>query len=493
MKHTILFALQFLVFRRPQRHATGLCRGIVSRLWRGLAQASAVALVAAFPVMNTFAGDAVADARVHSATLENGLEVWVKVDSRAPVAVSMLWYKVGSIDETNGTTGVAHVLEHLMFRGTEAVPAGEFARQIAEVGGQSNAFTASDYTGYHEQLHKSRLELALKLEADRMANLKFDAAEFTKELRVVMEERRQRVDDSPRATVFEQLNAALYVAHPYRAPVVGWMSDLENMQLRDAQEWYRTWYAPNNAVLVVAGDVDPQEVFALAKKYFGPIPQRTLPARKPQTEPQQRGVRRIVVKAPASMPSVALAYHAPSLKDVESDWEPYALSILAGVLDGHAAARLERELVVRARVAHSVSASYDGLRRGPGVFYIGLTPAPDKTVDEVEQAWREQLELLINEGVSDSELQRVKAQVIASQVYSEDSVYGQASRIGRMRALGFPSDAAEIFTVKLRQVTPERVRQVARKYLVEDQLTVAVLQPQAPSSADPVQGEARIQ
>jgi len=359
---------------------------------------------------------------VYSRTLENGLEVFVKVDKRAPVVVNMVWYRAGGVDETSGTTGVAHVLEHMMFQGTQRYGPGEFARMISEVGGRSNAFTASDYTGYFQELHKSNLELALRLEADRMVNLNLDEQEFRKELRVVMEERRQRVDDNPRAMVFERLNAAMYVAHPYRQPVVGWMSDLGSMQLSDARAWYETWYAPNNAVLVIAGDVDPERVFELAEKYFGPIAARPLPPRKPQLEPEQKGIRRIVVKAPARMPAVTLAYHAPRLDNVKSDWEPYALSILAGVLDGYSAARLERELVSKTRVANSVSSDYDGLRRGPGAFYVSFTPGQGKTVEDVEHAWREQLAQLIAEGVSDDELRRVKSQVVASQVYSQDSV-----------------------------------------------------------------------
>ena len=432
--------------------------------------------LAPFPGSVLNAADAPA---VRSRTLENGLEVFVKIDHRAPVAVSMVWYRAGAVDETNGTTGVAHVLEHMMFQGTQRIGPGEFAQKIAEVGGRSNAFTSSDYTGYYQELHKSNLELALSLEADRMANLNLDEAEFQKELRVVMEERRQRVDDNPQAMVYERLNAAMYLAHPYRQPVVGWMSDLENMRLSDARAWYQHWYAPNNAVLVVAGDVEPDHVFKLAEKYFGPIQARPLPVRKPQLEPEQKGIRRIVVKAQAHMPSLTMAYHTPSLRDIESDWEPYALSILAGVLDGYSAARLEREMVKNTRVANSVSSDYDGLRRGPGAFFVSFTPGQGKTVDDVEQAWREQLALLIANGVTDDELSRVKSQVVAGQVYSQDSVYGQAARIGRMRSLGLPYDAATSITQKLRQVTAEQVQAVASKYLVDDRLTVAVLEPQA--------------
>ena len=464
-----LFHSSVLTPARSDRKQVQSCRR-----WRAIG----VILLMTLPLVFLAPAGHAADASVHSKILENGLEVFVKVDNRAPVAVSMVWYRAGGMDETSGTTGVAHVLEHMMFQGTVETAPGEFARTIAEVGGRSNAFTAADYTGYFQELHKSNLELALRLEADRMANLNLDDQEFAKELRVVMEERRQRVDDNPRAMVFERLSAAMYVAHPYRQPVVGWMSDLENMQLSDAREWYDSWYAPNNAILVVAGDVNPQAVFSLAEKYFGPIKARPLPLRKPQTEPEQTGIRRVTVKAPARLPSMTMAYHAPRLADVHGDWEPYALSILAGVLDGYAAARLERELVRNARVANSVSSDYDGLRRGPGVFYVSFTPANGKTVEDVELAWREQLALLIDEGVSDEELRRVKSQVVASQVYSQDSVYGQASRIGRMRSLGLPYDAATSITQRLREVTAEQVQAVAQKFLVDDKLTVSVLEPQ---------------
>jgi len=262
------------------------------------------------------------------------------------------------------------------------------------------------------------------------------------------------------------------------------MSDLKSMELSDARAWYDNWYVPNNAVLVVAGDVDPDAVFGLAEKYFGPIEARSLPVRKPQTEPEQRGVRRIVVKGQVHIPEVTLAYRVPSLKDVENDQDPYALSVLAGVLDGYSAARLEREMVKRSRVANSVSSDYDGLRRGPGAFYVSFTPGQGKTVEDVEKAWREQLALLIKDGVTEQELRTVKAQVIAAQVYSEDSIYDQASRIGRMRSIGLPADAASTITAKLRQVSAEQVIDVAKKYLIDDRLTVAELEPEPAANAE---------
>jgi len=411
-------------------------------------------------------------------TLDNGLKVIVKEDHRSPTVVSMVWYRAGSMDEVSGTTGVAHVLEHMMFKGTQKVPVGEFSRTIARAGGRDNAFTSRDYTAYHQQLHKSKLPLALELEADRMANLLLSEEEFSKEIRVVMEERRMRTDDDAHGQVAEQMMAAVYMVHPYRTPVVGWMNDLANMRVKDARNWYDTWYVPNNATLVVAGDVEAEDVFALAEKFFGPIPSRPLPDRKPQAEPKQSGVKRLTVKAPGELPYVLMAYHVPTLHDPGNDWEPYALSVLNGVLDGYDAARLNRELVKTSRIANGAGASYDAVNRGEGLFYLDGTPAEGRSVAEIEEALRAQVARVVDEGISEQELRRVKAQVTASQVFSQDSVYYQAMRIGMLETIGIPHETADLQVRKLQEVTAEQVREVARKYLVDDNLTVAVLDPQ---------------
>jgi zinc protease len=410
--------------------------------------------------------------------LANGMTVIVKEDHRSPVAVSMVWYRAGSMDEVSGTTGVAHMLEHMMFKGTTRMPAGEFSRAIARAGGRENAFTSRDYTAYYQQLHKSRLPLAIELEADRMVNLAFAEREFANESKVVMEERRSRTDDDAHSQLYEQLMATIYTEHPYRSPIIGWMNDLQNMRLADARAWYENWYAPNNATLVVAGDVVPDEVFGLAEKYFGPIPARTLPVRKPQSEPRQRGIKRITVKAPAELPYLVMAYHAPVLRDVENDREPYALFVLNGILDGNDASRLNHELVRKARVANSTGSSYDLINRGPSLFFLDGVPAEGKSVADVEAALREQVRVLVEQGVSDDELLRVKAQVTASQVYARDSVYYQAMRIGMLQTVGLPFDSSDLQVKKLRDVTADEVREVARKYLIDDNLTIAVLDPQ---------------
>jgi zinc protease len=394
------------------------------------------------------------------------------------VVVSQVWYRAGSVDEFNGTTGVAHVLEHMMFKGTKKVPAGQFSRLVAAAGGRENAFTSHDYTVYFQQLEKSRLELSMKLEADRMANLRLTAEEFAKEIQVVMEERRWRTDDKPQSLVGEQFMSAALQAHPYSRPVIGWMNDLEHMTVEDARTWYRGWYAPNNATLVVVGDVDPKQVFKLAQKYFGPLKARKLAERKPQAEPEQKGERRVVVKAPAKLPYLIMGYPAPSLRDVQGDWEPYALEILAGVLDGNASSRLNRNLVRRDRLAVDISAGYDIINRGPAMFTFDGTPSEGSSVEDLELAIRGEIDNLKDNGVTEEELQRVKAQVIAADVYKRDSMFYQAMEIGQMESTGLSWKALKEYPKRLQAVTAEQVQAVARKYLDDDKLTVATLDPQ---------------
>jgi zinc protease len=415
---------------------------------------------------------------LYERTLGNGLRVIVMEDHRAPTVASMVWYRAGSMDESAGTTGVAHVLEHMMFKGTRSNPGDTFSRTIAAAGGRDNAFTSKDYTAYFQQLHKSRLPKALELEADRMHELVLSDEEFAKEIRVVMEERRLRTDDQPRALLYEQMMSVAYTGSPYRWPIVGWMNDLENMTAEDAREWYRRWYAPNNAALVVVGDVAPEAVFAVAERRFGPIPPRALPARKPQSEPPQRGTKRVKVKGPGELPYLLMGWHAPVIRDVAADWEPYALQVLVGVLDGSDAARLDTRLVKQERLAVSAGASFDAINRGPGMFFMDAVPAPGRDVNELEQALRTEIRKVVEQGVQDDELQRVKAQVIASQVFQRDSMFYQAMQIGMLHTVGLPFDAGDTLARKLREVTAEQVREVARRYLVDDSLTVAVLEPQ---------------
>ena len=418
-------------------------------------------------------------------TLANGMRVIVKTDRRAPVVVSMVWYKVGSVDEVNGVTGVAHVLEHMMFKGTKGNPKADFSKIVAAAGGRDNAFTSRDYTGYFQTIQKSQLPLMFKLEADRMVNTLITQEEFSKEIKVVMEERRMRTDDRARSVVYEQLMAAALLAHPYRIPTVGWMNDLENMRAEDARAFYEKWYAPNNATLVVVGDVSHDEVFKLAQEHFGMHKTKTLPQRKPQDEPPQTGIRRIRVKAPAEQPYMLMAYRAPQLIDAGKDWEPYALDMLASVLDGNGASRFSRELIRGTQIASSVDASYDGVGRGPGFFYFSGVPTAGKSLDQLEQAVRGEVKKIIDDGVTEDELKRIKAQVIAARVYERDSMFSQARQIGSMETIGFSHKVIDVMTEKLKAVTAEQVREVAQKYLIDDALTVAYLDPQPVGESKP--------
>jgi zinc protease len=409
--------------------------------------------------------------------LKNGMKIIVKEDHRSPTAVHMVWYKVGSMDEVNGTTGVAHVLEHMMFKGTKTLKPGEFSRRVAAVGGRENAFTGKDYTAYYQQIDRTRLEDVMKLEADRMANLALSDKEFSPEIRVIMEERRWRTDDKAAALLYEALYATAYVAHPYRRPIIGWMSDLEQMTADDARQWYRRWYAPNNATMIVAGDVDAKKVRQLAEKYFGHIPEKVIPITRPQEEPQQRGVRRVIVKAPAENPIVALAYKVPALRDVEKDDDVYALDVLEAVLDGYDNARLGAKLVRTDRVANSVSANYSPIARGPALFVVSGMPAKGVSAEELERRLRMEIERIADEGVVEQELHRVKTQLIASQIYKRDSVYEQATEIGSMEMAGVSQANIDRVIERLKAVTAEQVQAVAKKYFGEDALTIATLVP----------------
>lgn len=420
-----------------------------------------------------------AQAAVEEFKLKNGLKIIVQEDHRSPVVVSQVWYRAGSIDEVNGKTGVAHVLEHMMFKGTRKVPAGQFSRLIAAAGGKENAFTSSDYTCYFQQLEKSHLPLSFRLEADRMANLQLTKVEFDKEIKVVMEERRWRTEDKPQAMVNEAFQGVIYRAHPYSRPVVGFMNDLENMSYEDAREWYQTWYAPNNATLVVVGDVKAKEVYRLAEQYFGKLKPKVLPMRKPQVEPVQIGERSLIVKAPAKQSYLLMGYHVPALKNPQQDWEPYALEVLAGVLSGNPAARLNQRLVRETQLAVDVSAGYDILTRGrSSLFELDGTPSEGKTVAELKAALLAQIEKVKESGVTTEELDRVKAGVIAADVYQRDSMFYQAMQIGTVESIGFSWKILDEYPAKLRAVTPEQVQAVAKKYLLQDNLTTATLDPQ---------------
>ncbi|WP_231379644.1 pitrilysin family protein [Polaromonas sp. CG_9.11] len=457
-----------------------------------------------------------APAPVEQFTLANGLTVIVKPDHRAPTVAHMLWVRVGSMDEVDGTSGVAHVLEHMMFKGTPTVKAGEFSRRVAALGGQENAFTGRDNTGYYQQIPASRLEDVMRLEADRFAHSQWADDEFKREIEVVKEERRMRTEESPHAMLQEQASAVTFLASPYRRPIVGWMSDLDAMTPGDVRSFYQRWYVPANAALVVAGDVEVAQVRKLAEKYYGAIAARPVPERKPRTEPEQAGLRRIDLKAPASQAYVSMAFKVPKLSAADlapvsgaaspassptlaTSRDALALTVLSAVLDGYSGARLERALVQGqsgGRVADGAGASSGLFGRGPQLFTLYGVPAAGKTTQQVADALRQQVAVVARDGVSQAELQRVKTQWVASETYKLDSVFSQARELGSNWVQGLPLDASARLIAQLRTVTTGEVQAVAGKYFGDDQMTLSTLLPQpldpnrkprpasAPSSGD---------
>jgi zinc protease len=427
---------------------------------------------------------------VEQFTLANGMTVIVKPDRRAPTVAHMLWVRVGSIDEVDGTSGVAHALEHMMFKGTPSVKPGEFSRRVAALGGRENAFTSRDNTGYYQQIPAARLEDVMKLEADRFANNQWADDEFRREIEVVKEERRSRTEESPRAQLYEQAAAVMFVASPYRRPIVGWMSDLDAMTPNDVREFHKRWYVPANAAVVIAGDVDVAVARRLAEKYYGGIAARPVPARKPRAEPDQLGVRRLDWKAPASQGYVDLSFKVPRLDAADlagatpaapgsAGREALALTVLSAVLDGYSGARLDRALVQgEGRVADSAGASNGLLGRGPQVFSLSGIPASGKTSQQVVDALRREVAVVAKDGVSEAELNRVKTQWVASETYKLDSVFSQARELGSNWVLGLPLDASAKLIAALRTVTSAEVQAVAAKYFGDDQMTMATLLPQ---------------
>lgn len=436
-----------------------------------------------------FVGASVAQAiepvKVHEHQLDNGLKILVQVDNRSPIVVQQVWYKVGSSYEAGGKTGLSHVLEHMMFKGTERFKPGEFSEIVASNGGRENAFTSRDYTAYFQTVAKDRLPLMMEMEADRMQGLMLDEKEFKKEVEVVKEERRSRTDDKPRSMLFEQFVATAFLANPKRNPVIGWRSDLNSMAVDDLATWYQRWYAPNNATLVIVGDVDPEEVFKLAETHYGPQKRIDIKPIKPQYEIAQKGQRQIRVQTEAKLPYLLMGYKTPVLIEDTKSWEPYALTVLAGVLDGGASARFADRLVRGSQIASNAGAGYDMFDRGGGLFIMDGTPVNGTSIEALQTALLEQVKLIQTEGVDADELERVKVNAVAGDVYERDSVFYQAMKLGTLETIGLGYQVLDGYLDKIRAVTPEQVQIVAKKYLQASGLTVAILDPL------PLNGEGR--
>lgn len=423
----------------------------------------------------------------HERQLANGLTVLIREDHRAPIVVCQLWYRVGSSYERPGITGISHALEHMMFKGTRRYPGNTFSRTIAEQGGRDNAFTGRDYTAYFQTLERSRLEICLQLEADRMSNLVLDESDFAREIEVVKEERRLRTEDNPRAYTWEAARAAAFQTSPYRQPIIGWMSDLEGLRLKQLRSWYYRYYGPNNAALVIAGDVQPEAVWPLVEKHYGSLAAIPLPQHTPLPERRQSGSKRVVIERPARVPWLTMLYKVPSLVALPpaETWEPYALEVLVAILSWGDSARLPSRLIRDQQLAATVQASYSMLRRLPGLLSLSGAPAAGHTPLTLELALRREIQDLQENLVTPAELRRVKAQVISSEIYEQDSLFHQATILGTLAAIGLDWRVSEDYTRRIQAVTVEQVRAVARRYLVDERLTVAELRPLADETGAP--------
>jgi zinc protease len=416
-----------------------------------------------------------------SSTLDNGLQVVVVPNHRIPAVVQMVWYKVGAADDPLGKSGVAHFLEHLMFKGTAAVPPGEFAASIARNGGRDNAFTTQDYTAFHETIARDRLDLVMRLEADRMTGLVLDDKVVLPERDVVLEERRMRIDNEPATLLGEQLRAALYLHHPYRNPTIGWPHEIRLLGTADALASYRKWYAPNNAILVIAGDVDLAEARPLAEQYFAAIPSQALPVRARVQEPPHHAAARLEMKsARAAQPQWNRSYLAPSYRAGETT-QAYPLQVLAEILGGGAGSRLHKTLVLDRSLALSAGAHYSPSTIDLTAFGLYATPKPGVSVSDLEAAIDGELRRLVRDGVESDEVRRAKERMQAASVYARDSLSGPANIIGAGLAIGQSLDEVEAWPDRIGQVTSAEVDAAARAVLVERNSATGVLLPEPTS------------
>lgn len=394
-------------------------------------------------------------------SLGNGMQVLVIPDTRAPVVTQMLWFKVGAVDDPAGISGMAHFFEHIMFRGTKKVPGEGFTQAIARNGGESNAFTFYDYTAYYEQIAKDRLALAMQLESDRLANLDLSDANVATEREIVMEERRMRTDNDPQALMGEQMNAALHLSHPYGRPVVGWMEELRHIDRATATDFYRRHYAPNNAILVVAGDVTAEEVRVLAQRHYGALPARPLALRAENSNPPRLAETRLrMTRSDAKVPILSRTYRVPSYATAQPG-RAEALEALAQSLGGDQTALLYRVLVEQRKLATEAGASYDGWRRDMGEFTVYAVPRPGVTLENLERAMDQVLASAAAAPPKGPELDRAKTQLVAAVTFRRDSQYQMASAYGQALTIGLTVDDVEDWPRRIRAVGPNAVRAAA--------------------------------
>ena len=413
-----------------------------------------------------------------SFTLENGLQVVVIENSRAPIVMQMLWYRVGAADEEPGESGLAHFLEHLLFKGTRTTEPGEFSRTISRIGGRDNAFTSYDYTAYFQRVAAHELETIMRLEADRMHNLVLTDDVVLPERDVVLEERRSRTDNSPAAQLREQVRRALYLNHPYGRPVIGWMSEIKKLTTEKALAFYRKHYSPGNAMLIIAGDATFEQVKALARKYYGPIPTRAVPPRVRPKEPPHRAARRVVLSnARVNLPSLSRTYLAPSYASGESRYA-YPLEILAQVLGGGSTSRLYRKLVVERGIASGAGAWYSGDGLDYGEFGVYASPKAGGDIGTLETALFEELEAALREGFRAEDVARAKKLISAQAIYARDGLRAGPNAFGQAFTQGQTIADVENWPERISAVTPEQVMEAARAVLDERKSVTGILLPE---------------
>jgi len=454
-------------------------------IWPTIHYTSSTCLLAALLVLTQGTPSRAADRHEH--ILSNGMKVLLVEVPKAPVATVQVWYKVGSRNEMMGRAGLSHMLEHMMFKGTAKYPKGSFSRIIRKNGGIDNAFTSQDFTAYFENLAADRVELALELEADRMQGLILDNNEFQTEREVVKEERRLRTEDDPQGALVEALFAQAFFSHPYHWPVIGWFADLDAMSLDDLQRHYDTFYSPNNATLIVVGDIKADALLPTIKHLFEPIPKGPSPKQAISVEPEQRGERRFLLKREAQVPFVMMGFRVPNYSSEDS----YALDILESILSHGKSSRLYQSLVYDQKNSLAVGAEYSLLQTDPSLFYFYSLASPGAKVEAVEDALHREITRLQNEPPSDLELQRAKNQVEASRVFEQDSNFRHAMLLGQSESIGAGWRRVDQFLERIRVITAKDIQRVAKQYLTQDNRTVGILVPLPSKQPEPAPAAAQ--
>ncbi len=418
-------------------------------------------------------------------TLENGLRLIVYEDNRAPTAIQMTIVNVGSLDEVDGKSGVAHVLEHMMFKRTLNMKEGEFSRRINMMGGRDNAFTSKEMTGYHQQVHKDSIKEVMKLEADRMRNLIIDENDFEKERKVVLQERLLRTDDNPSGLAYEALLAQSFMASPVRRPIIGWRNDIESLTTNDAIEWYKTWYVPNNTTIIIAGDVDPNQILEWTREFYGDAKKITPPQRKPQLEPDQKGQRRLVLKANAKNKFIMKLWKAPVISPSSGPLEysnknareVLALGVLSSLMSDRDTGILIKKLVRENRKAISISTGSSWMSRGPGYFVIEATPASSVGLQELESEINFEIKEILNEGISEKKLEVLKRRAKAEQVFQRDSLMSTVREAAMLTGAGRPLKDSDNWLNLLSELTSEDITKIGKKVFNDNNLTVLEFEP----------------